>query len=147
MITEAAARFGIGVALGAGLGIVYDFLRPLGKRRKWPRDLLFSLVAVYFWLVESFAVCRCDIRMAYTAALGLGFLAWELTLSRWDRRLFACLWWVVLTPLGKFLKKILDFCKIVFAYRKKRVTIEENIRPKRRTSGGHYHGKANQKKI
>jgi hypothetical protein len=136
MITGAAARFGIGVALGVGLGVVYDFLRPLGKRRKWPRDLLFSAVAVYFWLVEAFAVCRCDIRMVYTLSLGLGFWIWEISLSRWVRPVFAAFWWVILTPVKKILKKFSVFCKIVFAYRKKRVTIEGNIRRNRRASGG-----------
>ena len=64
----AAGRFGAALMLGAGLGIVYAFVRPLGRRR-WPGDLLTVLCALWAWAVLAFRVCRGDMRGAYLPAL------------------------------------------------------------------------------
>ena len=85
-------RVGWGLALGAGLGLWYGFLRPLRRRWDAPADLLFVAGALYAWLVLSFAVCQGDIRIGYTAALILGTVAWEATVGRWLRRPFALFW-------------------------------------------------------
>lgn len=95
-----ALRFGAGLALGAALGLVYGFLRPLRTRRSAPADLLFMAAAFYAWLVLSFAVCRGDIRLGITLALPLGALLWENTAGRLLRRPFRLFWQGVAAAVG-----------------------------------------------
>ena len=70
----AAGRFAAALALGIGLGIVYAFLRPLGRRR-WPWDLCFTVCALWVWAELSFRICRGDIRMAELLGLAAGVMA------------------------------------------------------------------------
>ena len=64
----AAGRFLSALILGMGLGIVYAFLRPLGRKR-WPGDLVFVLCALWIWTELTFRICRGDVRMANMARL------------------------------------------------------------------------------
>ena len=59
----AFSRFAIALALGAGLGLFYGFLRPLRPRYTALSDLLFLAGLSYVWLYFNFAVCRGDIRL------------------------------------------------------------------------------------
>ena len=124
---EAALRFLWGLAVGAILGICYDFLRPLRRRRHAPADCLFVLTAFLAWVWYSFQICAGDIRLGGTASLGLGMLLWLSTASMVIRKAFYWFWLVifqilsVLTlPFAKIFKKIRIFMKKVFAYGKKR---------------------------
>ena len=60
---EAARRLVWALALGAGLGLYYEFLAPLGKRRRVLGDVSFLLGAVWAWVYLGFGVCGGDIRM------------------------------------------------------------------------------------
>ena len=93
----AAWRFGAGVLLGAGLGLCYGALRPLRVRHPHLADLIFVGIMGYAWLVHSFAVCRGDIRLGYTAGLILGCWGWEATFGRWLRPVFFRIWQPITT--------------------------------------------------
>lgn len=121
-------------ALGAGafLGLCYDFLRPLRRRRHAPGDILFLFVALYVWIWYSFQICRGDIRLGGTVALGLGMILWMGTVSMAVRKVFYWFWLAIFQilsvftlPFAKIFKKIRYFIKKVFASGKKRGTIEE----------------------
>ena len=142
---EAALRFLWGLALGGLMGVVYEFLRPLRRRRNAPADLLFVGFSLWIWVWYSFRICAGDIRLGGTAALGLGAIALIRTLGKRLSRLFFPFWrgiflvfaWI-LSPVKKIFRKTGDFLKKVFASGKKRGTIEWNKRRHfRRTFGGH----------
>ena len=144
---DAAGRFLWACLLGAVLGLIYGFLRPMSRRRTILADGLFLAAAVWVWLYHSFAVCRGDIRLGCGAGLLGGGLAWELTLGRLLRPVFSGFWKLIgrlLAFIGHRLKKILDFAKILFASGEKWVTIKwNNRRQKRRRPGGNPHGRKN----
>jgi hypothetical protein len=120
MIKPALAwtRFLLALPAGFLLGLVYGFLRPLG--RKYPRvaDFLFLLCLFWIWLYHTFALCAGDFRFPYFAALFLGFLPADVLLGRPMYPLFA-LFWKTTGKLYAFVtlaaKKILDFLKKMFA--------------------------------
>ena len=78
----AAARFLWGMAFGIGLGILWDLLKPLARRHPHLCDLWFGPMLVWAWLEHGFGICQGDLRLGYTAALMVGWLAWEMTLGR-----------------------------------------------------------------
>ena len=149
---QAWPRLGWGLALGLILGLVYGFLRPLRRKHSWPSDLIFVGTAFCGWLYLSFGVCRGDIRMGATAALGLGALTWEMTVGRLLRRPFDLFWraigrifTLVYLPFSAFLKIIRKICKKVFASAKKRGTIDWRwCRNRRHRSGGNKNEKTGQ---
>ena len=109
---EAFRRLLVACLMGAGLGILYGFLRPPRRRHPHLSDLLFSGCAFWVWLYLSFAVCRGDVRIGYTAGLFIGCIGWELTFGKLLRPLFSCFWQVLakiwafsLRPGKIFLKK------------------------------------------
>ena len=108
------------LALGAGLGVVYGFLRPMRPRLTHLADLLFVLAAFYAWLYLSFAICRGQIRLAGTFGLAAGCIAWESTLGRLLRPVFFGFW----RPIGKIVKIFRKNAKKLFAFWKKWFTIE-----------------------
>ncbi len=59
---EAAARVGLSLLWGAGLGLYYGFLRPLRPRHTTLSDLLFLPALLWAWLQVCFGICRGDIR-------------------------------------------------------------------------------------
>jgi hypothetical protein len=149
---EDARRFLLGCLLGAGLGLVYGFLRPPRKKHPHLSDLCFSVAAVWAWLQLSFGVCDGDLRLWYTAGLGLGAVAWEVTFGRLLRPVFSLFWEILGKALGFFvlplkfiLKKSGKFLKFPFASVKKWVTISYHNRQHRKhPRGGKYHGKKTQ---
>lgn len=142
-------RFLWACLLGLALGFFYGFLRPLRTRHSILADLLFFPVLFYVWLYLSFAICRGDIRIGYTAGLFVGAAAWEITVGKWLRPIFHWFWKVISMIFQKFLwpfKKIFQFfcknAKKLFALWKKWFTIIwTNRRCKRRQNGGAPLGK------
>ena len=127
----AAARFAVGCLMGAGLGILYGFLRPLRPRLTWLADTVFVLCTLWAWLVLSFAVCRGEVRPGISAALFLGAFLLDRTLGRllapifrWFWKLLGSLFGVIFLPIRKFFQKTGEISKKVFASWKKRGTIE-----------------------
>lgn len=141
---EAALRLLWGLALGAVMGLCYDFLRPLRRKHNAPADLVFVLTALYLWVYYSFRVCRGDIRLGGTAALGIGCLLWMNTAGRVVRKGFSLFWLVIFRifslfyrPFVKIFKKICGFIKKVFAYgKKRRYNKEKEHHTIHRKSGG-----------
>ena len=74
-----AWRIGVALALGAGLGLLNAFLRPLRSRTSVPADLVLGAAAMYAFAWLSFAVCRGDIRLGTTAGLLVGAWAFQIT--------------------------------------------------------------------
>ena len=108
----AAARIWAGLLLGLQLGIIWDLLKPLGRRHPHLCDLLFLPALSWAWLELGFGVCGGDLRLGYTAALGVGWTVWELTLGRILTAVTEGVWsagrrflrWSF-RPLGKIMKK------------------------------------------
>ena len=65
-------RFAGAWLLGCGLGLWYEFLRPLRPRFTGASDLLFLAAAFWAWLQLGFGICQGDLRLAYNAGLALG---------------------------------------------------------------------------
>lgn len=157
MTTPAQAfyRFVMALGLGCGLGLYYGFLRPLRPKHTALSDLLFLPALGWAWLYLSFAVCGGDIRLGYTAGLGIGGLLWEWTLGRLLRPIFAALWGIVekilalfCQPIKFFAKKAAKYLNFLLATVKKRFTIKhtQTKAQKPRTShltndGGARHGR------
>lgn len=119
---EAAGRFLWACLVGAALGAVYDFLRPLRPGHPLLSDGLFLLAAGWGWLVLTFSLCAGDLRLGYLGGLAAGGLVWEWTLGQLLRPVFGGFWSLV----GKFagilrfpLKKIQEIVKNLFASWKK----------------------------
>ena len=119
---QAAARFLWGLAMGGGLGLLYGFLRPLRPRWTALTDFVTVAAALWAWIWLSFGICRGDIRLGATAALGLGALAWELTAGRLLRPLFSLFWKllgrvesIILTPLQKIYIYLMVY--VIFSFR------------------------------
>lgn len=70
----AAVRFGWAWVIGAVLGAVYGFLRPLRPRFTVPADALFVAAAIWGWLILAFDICRGDPRPGYSAGMLGGLL-------------------------------------------------------------------------
>ncbi len=142
-------RFLCACGIGLALGAVYGFLRPLRPRHNGLSDLLFLPAMGYAWLYLSFAICRGDIRLGYTAGLFLGAAAWELTVGKLLRPVFRGFWQLVSRiwtgiwrPFRKIFKKIQKNAKKLFAIWKKWFTIIwTNRRKLRRGNGGAPNGK------
>lgn len=129
----AAQRFGIACLLGAVLGLVYGLLRPLRPRLTWLADLIFVIAAFRAWLELSFAVCRGDIRLAYTAGLFLGCVLWESTAGKLLRPVFGNFWAlvakifrIILLPFKIFMKKMKKYCIFLLLSLRKTITIKCN---------------------
>lgn len=143
---EAALRVLWGLAVGALLGLWYDFLRPLRHRHNAPADICFVLTMLLAWVWYSFRICGGDIRFGGTAALGLGFLLWLGTAGMAVRKVFYWFWLAIfrifsvfVQPFVKIFKKIWLFLKKVFAYGKKRgYNRKSNRKPPQTHGGTHY---------
>lgn len=144
-----AWRFGWACLIGGALGVYYGFLRPLRPRHTVLSDLLFLPALGYGWLYLSFAICRGDIRLGYTAGLLVGALVWESTVGRLLRPVFRWFWWliskiwgIITMPFEKIFEKIRKIVKFLFARWKKWFTIIGTKRRKgRQKNGGAPHGK------
>ena len=89
----AASRFAAACLLGLGLGLWYEFLRPLRPRHTNLSDLLFLPGAFWAWLYLSFGVCGGDLRLGYCAGLFVGAWVFRLLpgrlLARWASSVLA----------------------------------------------------------
>ena len=87
MAPEIAARWLLSaLAVGAALGLLYGFLRPLRPKFTTAADLMFVLAAFCGWAYVGFGVCGGDLRFGCTAAMAAGGFGWELwpgRLLRW----------------------------------------------------------------
>ena len=124
--TIAALRFLQGLYLGAGLGLWYGFLRPLGRRRRTFADILFLAGVFPTWLYFSFAVCQGDLNLGYLSSLPIGGILLDRTLGFLLRPVFGKLWmpvWAFSGLIRKIFKKFYCFLKKIFASGKKSSTI------------------------
>ena len=125
---DALQHFAIALAIGAGLGVFYGFLRPLRRHHHWPADLIFIIGFFWGWLHLAFGVCRGDIRLGCSIGIPLGVLLWDKTVGRWLRPLFDGFWRLIgkilraiFYPLEIFFKKIGKTVKFLLAIVKKRL--------------------------
>lgn len=110
----AAGRYLWGVGLGLMLGLLYGFLRPLGRRVRTLADLLFLIGVFPAWVYFSFAVCQGDLHLGYLSSLFVGGILFDCTLGRLLRPLWRGFWSVVegfFRKLGNIFKKIFRFLK------------------------------------
>ena len=139
----AAYRMACALALGAVLGLLYGFLRPLRPRHTLMADGVFLLAALWVWIYLCFGVCAGDIRAGFAFAMLAGGILWEGTAGRLLRPVFAGFWRILAKTAGTFLlpvKKFFVFLKILFASVKKWVTIVKNhIQPRRDRRRGKPH--------
>ena len=143
---DAGLRVIWALAVGAFLGLCYDFLRPLRHRHNAPADAAFAVVALMAWVWYSFRICLGDIRLGGTATLGLGMVLWMGTGSMVFRKVFYWFWLAIFRiisvfflPFAKFFKKSRVFMKKVFASGKKRgYNILRKQMPPQTPGGTHY---------
>lgn len=132
------------LALGAGLGGVWGFLRPLARKRAWAADILFVPVMLWAWIYHSFALCGGDPRLGYLLMGFLGAIGWELTAGKALGSLWSGLWGGIFRiwgTLSRVMKNIFKKGKKMFASLEKWGTINwSNRRFLRRVSGGDSHG-------
>ena len=121
-------RFLWACGIGLVLGMYYGFLRPLRPRHAVVSDVLFLPVLAYGWLYLGFAICRGDLRIGYCLGILLGIVAWELTIGRLLRPVFAGVWRGIsriCRVLGRifqsFFQKIQKITKKYLQYRKNRL--------------------------
>ena len=76
----AAYRLVCALALGAALGLLYGFLRPLRLKHTVLADGLFLLGVFWVWLYYNFALCGGDIRLGCCGGLLAGALSRVFTL-------------------------------------------------------------------
>jgi hypothetical protein len=141
-------RFLISFLYGVQLGVLHGFLRPFRRRQTALADLLFVPALIGAWLRLSFAVCRGDIRLGYTAGLFLGIAAWEITAGFWLRPVFSAFWKAIFRlfellswPVRKFFQISCEFLKKIIASVKKSVTIKwSNHRHQAAKVGGRSNG-------
>ena len=124
MIPPATAARWLAAAclMGAGLGLVYGFLRPLRKKRNWFWDLIFVAMVFWMWLQHSFGICEGDIRPVCTLAMLGSMVLWERSFGQYLKPLFfgfwetiGKLWRILRLPFALFYKKFLRFVKNIFA--------------------------------
>ena len=106
------------LGMGAALGVFYGFLRPLRPRLTALADLVFVAAAFQAWLAHTFALCGGDSRPVCILAMALGGLAWEATLGRLLRPVFALFWQTMGWPLKKTWNIFHKFQKYLLAKKK-----------------------------
>lgn len=107
---------------GAGLGLFYGFLRPLGARHRHWADGLFCLGAGAVWLVLGFGVFRGDLRPGLFLGLPLGVLLWEWGPGALLRPVWRGFWgcvWKILGAFSRVRKKVWNFFKFPLSIRGK----------------------------
>lgn len=88
----AARQFALACLVGAGLGLVYGFLRPLRRKHSALGDFLFLGAAFWGWLYWGFGICRGDYPGPGLLGLALGGFVWEATAGRLLRPVFLLFW-------------------------------------------------------
>lgn len=95
---DAAQQLLAALALGAALGLIYGFLRPLRPRLTALADGVFVVCMAAAWIYLGFGICGGDLRLGYLAGMLLGALVLDRTLGRLLRPLFFGFW----RPVGWF---------------------------------------------
>lgn len=123
------------LALGAGLGVLYDLLRGLRRSLRWLTpilDGLFALTLLTANVLFALTVGRGEFRLASLFGEAAGLTLWFLTLSRLFCRLSVAFWRGVTFPVrllgrivGVFLKKSRKKIKNLFSSARKSVTMIE----------------------
>lgn len=146
----AAARFAMSLGMGAGLGLLYGFLRPLRPKLTHLTDAVFVLCAFLGWVQLGFGLCGGELRFGYWVGMLLGAVVFDVTAGRLLRPLFFRFWGIIwqilsflLRPIGKIFDFFKKFCKKVLAFPKKGIIMGWNIC---RRNGGAAHGKQKKKK-
>lgn len=121
MISPALAwgHFLAACLLGAGLGLVYDFLRPLRPRFTALSDVVFLAVLGYALIYLFFGVCAGDIRGGYLLGLAVGGFAWEWSLGRLISPVFVGFW----KGLGGFFRALGGSLEKIFSKNPKKTKI------------------------
>lgn len=121
-------RFLWACGIGLVLGMYYGFLRPLRPRHTIVSDVLFLPALAYGWLYLGFAICRGDLRIGYCLGILLGIVAWELTVGKLLRPVFAGVWRGIsriYRGLGRLFRRIFEKIKKItkkyLQYRKNRL--------------------------
>lgn len=118
-----AARFFCASCLGGGvLGLVYGFLRPLGRRRRHLADGLFCLAAGAVWGELAFGIFRGDLRLGIFLGLPLGAGLWLWGPERLTSPLWEGIWgtiWGILSTFSRCGKKVCTFFKFLLSIRQK----------------------------
>ena len=102
--------------LGAALGLLYGFLRPLGRRHRHLADGLVVLGAWWAYIYLGFGLCAGDLRLGYVWGLLAGAVVWEATAGRWLQPVFSGIWqilgamWGLFGHLGKNFCNLRKFC-------------------------------------
>ena len=105
----AAGRFLAACAVGAAVGLVYGFGRPLRPRWTHLWDALTVVAALFGWIYVGFGLCAGQIHFGITLGIFLGAVAWEMTVGRLLRPVFRGFWFVVRKILGFFLAPVENF--------------------------------------
>ena len=134
---EALRELLAGAALGGLLGVLWGFLRPLGKRRRNLCDFLFLLALAGGLCRLSFGICGGDLRPACLGAAALGGIGEEMTLGRLLAPVFYGFWSILSRFWGAvsaFWKNFFKSAKNVFASAGKWVTIGRKNRSEPKSS-------------
>lgn len=111
-----AVRFAVALAVGAVLGLLYGFLRPLRPKHTLFADGVFLLGTYLGWIWWAFAICAADPRIVGLGAMALGAFLWENTAGRLLRPIFRYFWtiigkmWHFITWPAKKISKQEKFC-------------------------------------
>ena len=116
-----------GLALGAIFGCWYDFWRTPGRAHPHLADLARLIVLIWLWLELSFGICGGDLRLGYTASLGVGWGIWELTLGKLVSRVFDGFWAGIIFLFRLVTRPLQIFVKIFFKKSKKTICICEKM--------------------
>ena len=95
--------------LGAALGLIYGFLRPLRRRMPLAGEGLFLLCAGWIWLIWGFGVCRGDLRMGGFLGMAAAGILWETTAGKLLRPVFGGFWQAMEEIWGILLLPVKNF--------------------------------------
>lgn len=119
---QAIRFFGQALVLGAGLGILYGFLRPLGRHHQTLADGLFCLGCWTAWVYGAFGLWDGDLGLWLLLGFSLGGFGWELGPGRFLSPVFDGFWGIIWKLLGiprGLTKKFWHFSKfLLFKWRK-----------------------------
>ncbi|MBP3706796.1 MAG: spore cortex biosynthesis protein YabQ [Clostridia bacterium] len=106
-----------GIVLGIALCILYDFIRAALTVKRCGKCIVF-MADVFFWVITSFVVfvfllarTNGELRGYALVSIGVGFLIFKLTISKFISvifRMFFNIWYKILALIGDFLRRTLD---------------------------------------
>jgi len=144
-VWEQALRFAWALGLGAGLGLVYEFLRGLRRvlpAATVPADLIFLLLTAGVMTWYGLALCQGALELFQLFGLLAGAILVQLTLGRALRGIFQGFWQLIeklfsfaIWPGKVFLKETKKFLKFLFSIGEKWVIIIINRKHKAHSGG------------